>query len=131
MKHPPGIYRYGSTRTKGEGWRIGVSRHVPRGVRREDWAKRGYFDLWLPLLSPSADLVKEYIGGKITWNVFSRRYRSEMKEPECRHVIDLLAAMSREVTFCLGCFCEDECRCHRSVLQQLVAKRRAALKSFP
>lgn len=128
MKPTPGIYRYGSPRTSGEGQRIGVSRHVPRGVRREDWASRGYFDLWLPLLSPSADLVKEYLADEITWAVFSRRYRTEMKKRECSQMIDLLAMMSREATFCLGCFCEDETRCHRSVLQQLIAQRRKLLK---
>ncbi|WP_395745258.1 DUF488 domain-containing protein [Prosthecobacter sp.] len=128
MKHAPGIYRYGSARSKGEGLRIGVSRHVPRGVRREDWAKDGYFDLWLPLLSPSADLVNAYLSDKITWAVFSRRYRSQMKKRECSQIIDLLALMSQQATFCLGCFCEDETRCHRSLLQQLVAERCKVLK---
>lgn len=131
MKPPPGIYRYGSPRGKGEGPRIGVSRHVPRGVRREDWASHDYFDLWLPLLSPSAPLVKAYLAHDISWSVFSRRYRSEMNKPECRHVIDLLAMLSSEATFCLGCFCEDETRCHRSLLQQLITERRAALKPPP
>lgn len=131
MNTPPGTYRYGSERVAGEGWRLGVARHLPRGVRREDWVKRGYFDLWLPLLAPSAGLVKEYLGGKIAWTAFSRRYRAEMKKPECRQVIELLAGFSGETPFSLGCFCENESRCHRSLLHQLVTERRADLPPIP
>jgi len=123
----PGVYRYGSPRVIGEGWRIGVARLVPRGIRREDRAKLGHFDLWLPLLAPSAELVKTYLHDEVSWEVFSRRYRSEMKRPECRQVIDLLAMFSRTTAFCVGCFCEDETRCHRSILQPLIVKRREAL----
>ncbi|MCW5556445.1 MAG: DUF488 family protein [Verrucomicrobiae bacterium] len=129
MNPHPSTYRYGSARASGEGLRIGVARHLPRGVRREDWAKRSYFDLWLPLLAPPPALVKDYLGKKITWTVFSRRYRTEMKKSECRQVIDLLAGFSRETSLSLGCFCEDESRCHRSVLQQLITKRRDELPS--
>jgi len=131
MKPLPGTYRYGSERSPGEGRRIGVARHLPRGVRREDWRRRGYFDLWLPLLSPSAGLVRDYLRGRVAWTAFSRRYRAEMKRPECRQVIELLAGFSCETAFSLGCFCEDESRCHRSVLRQLIAERRAAPPPVP
>lgn len=127
MTHGPALYRYASERADGEGCRIGVARHLPRGVRREDWSRRGHFDVWLPLLAPSAGLVKEYLADKITWSMFSRRYRAEMKKPECRQVIGLLAVMSCGAPFSLGCFCEDESRCHRSVLRELVIARRAVI----
>lgn len=127
MNSAPGIYRYASPRKEGEGRRIGVARHLPRGVRREDWARRGYFDLWLPLLAPSAGLVKDYLGEKIAWSAFARRYRAEMKSPECRQMMDVIALMSLDRPISLGCFCEDENRCHRSVLRGLIAKRRDEL----
>lgn len=123
----PGIYRYASPRAESEGWRIGVARHLPRGVRREDWGRRGYFDLWLPLLAPSASLVKDYLSEKIAWSAFARRYKAEMKAPECRQMMDLMALLSLDRPISLGCFCEDETRCHRSLLRQLVAERRAEL----
>lgn len=115
-------YRYGTDRQPGEGFRIGVTRHVPRGVRREDWQRRNYFDLWLPLLSPSADLLARYRQEKISFAVFSSQYKSQMKAPECRQVIELLAAVSLRQRLSLGCFCENESRCHRSLLQKLVLK---------
>lgn len=120
MRTVPGIYRYGSERGSGEGLRIGVTRHPPRGVKKEDWARLGYCDLWFPLLAPSAELVKEYRGGKIEWEAFARRYRTEMRKPECHHAIELLAAFAKAVPFSIGCFCEDEDRCHRSLLRGLV-----------
>lgn len=124
---PPGTYRYATPREAGEGLRIGVTRHVPRGVRKEDWKRRGYFDLWLPLLSPSAELLKGYLHGKITWAVFARRYRTEMKSAECKQVIDLLASISWTMHFSIGCFCEDESHCHRSLLLPLITSRRKVL----
>ncbi len=131
MKTVPGIYRYGSPRAAGEGWRIGVARHLPRGVRREDWRKQGHFDLRLPLLAPSAGLVKAYRGGEISWAAFARRYRQEMKQPECRQVIDLLAGFALTTPFSLGCYCEDESRCHRSLLQRLIRDSPAAKQHPP
>jgi uncharacterized protein YeaO (DUF488 family) len=127
MKSGPGIYRYGSPRTQGEGLRIGCARHLPRGVRREDWSRKNFFDLRLPLLAPTAPLVKAYLGGSISWAVFRRKYRAEMKAPECRQVIDLLAGLSLATPFALGCFCEDETHCHRSLLQRLVVDSRARI----
>ncbi len=122
----PGVYRYATPRQPGEGLRIGVTRHPPRGVRREDWQRRGYFDLWLPLLAPSAALLKQYREEKVTWAVFARRYRAEMKQPACRHSIALLAAFSHTTAFSIGCYCADETRCHRSLLLPLVLAGRDA-----
>jgi uncharacterized protein YeaO (DUF488 family) len=116
-----GIYRYGSERRLGEGLRIGAARFVPRGVRREDWQRNGCFDLWLPLLAPSADLVGEFRHGHIPFATFARRYRSEMKSRESSQVIDLLAGVSLFQPISLGCYCEDESVCHRSILIQLIA----------
>lgn len=123
----PRTYRYATPRERGEGLRIGVTRHLPRGVRREDWQKRGYFDLWMPLLSPSAELLKTYRDDKLTWAAFARRYRTELKQPACRQMIDVLAIFSHTTPFSIGCFCEDEAHCHRSLLLPLILKRRAEL----
>jgi uncharacterized protein YeaO (DUF488 family) len=129
MKTGFGTYRYGTPRVRGEGLRIGVARYAPRGVRREDRAKDGYFDLWLPLLAPSAELVKEYTHDKVTRAVFARRYRAEMKKPECRQVIDFLAGLSQSVPFSVGCYCEDESHCHRSLLHELICASRSEKKA--
>lgn len=121
-------YRYGSKRQPGEGLRIGSARYLPRGIRREDWQPGNYFDLRLPLLAPSTKLVSEYKHGKIGFPAFSRHYRSEMKAPECRQVIELLAGVALFQPISVGCFCEDESKCHRSLLRDLIekeAKRKA------
>lgn len=128
---PPGIYRYATPRQAGEGLRIGVTRHAPRGVRREDRRQLGYFDLWLPMLGPSAALLKEYREEKLTWAAFARRYRGEMRQPACQQVIQLLAAFSRSTPFSLGCYCADESHCHRSLLLPLVLEARAANAEHP
>ena len=120
MKALLSTYGYGSVREPNEGLRLGVARHVPRGVRREDWQRRNYFDLWLPLLAPTSELVAKYKGGEISFAVFSRRYRSQMKAAESRQVIELLATVSLVQPISIGCFCEDESRCHRSLLQKLL-----------
>lgn len=114
-------YRYASPRSETEGVRIGVARFLPRGVRREDWQKKGYFDLWLPTLAPDPEAIKAYLSGKMKFSAFARHYRSELKGKDCRHVIELLAGMSLFVPLTLGCFCEDESRCHRIVLRECVA----------
>lgn len=123
---PPGMYRYASPRQPVEGLRIGVTRHAPRGIRREDRQRLGYFDLWLPMLGPSPALLKEYREEKLTWAVFARRYRKEMRQPQCQQVIQLLAAFSHTTPFSLGCYCEDETHCHRSLLLPLVLEERKA-----
>ncbi len=115
------LYRYGEARGL-PGLSIGVTRHLPRGVRRQDFATRGYFDVWLPVLAPGSELVKAYTHGDISFAAFSRHYRAEMKTPETRHVIDLLAATALRLSVHLGCFCEDENACHRSILRDLILK---------
>jgi uncharacterized protein YeaO (DUF488 family) len=119
-------YRYGSPRSRNELLRIGVARQVPRGVRREDWQRLGYFDVWMPLLAPSSELRKEYQGGKLSFDEFSCRYRKEMAQRESRQLIELLAAMLPFHPISIGCYCEDEARCHRSLLRQLIEEEAKA-----
>lgn len=126
MKPSLTTYRYGSSREANEGLRVGVARHVPRGVRREDWQRKGYFDLWVPLLAPDADLVHQYRHGEITFAVFSRHYRAEMKKRESLQVIELLAGISLFLPISIGCFCEDEAHCHRSILKEILTKSASA-----
>jgi uncharacterized protein YeaO (DUF488 family) len=126
---PPGHYRYGTPRCPGEGWRIGVTRHPPRGIRKSEWRQRGYFDLWLPQLAPSAALLKAYLDEKLTWAVFARRYRAEMRQPDCQRLIDVLGAFSNTSMFSIGCFCQNESRCHRSLLLPLILQSRASIPS--
>ena len=124
------IVRLGTARRAKEGLRIGTVRHPPRGVRKADYARRNYFDVWLPELSPSAPLVKWFISAPPTlkrWATFSRRYRREMQTPVARRLIELLAALSSRTNFSAGCYCEDENRCHRSVLKQLLIDQGAQL----
>jgi uncharacterized protein YeaO (DUF488 family) len=121
MKRPQiSTYRLGSPRTKQEGLRLGTVRHLPRGVPRSEYAKRDLFDVWLPLLAPSRELLATFLDGKKTPQQFFRAYRAEMQRPEARHTIELLAAISRVTPLAVGCFCEDESRCHRSVLIELI-----------
>jgi uncharacterized protein YeaO (DUF488 family) len=116
-------YRYGSPRNPDEGLRIGSARHLPRGVKRTDWQRGNYFDTRLPLVAPTADLVTAFKHEQIDFRTFARRYRTQMKAPEARHVIDLLAAVARIQPISVGCFCEDESRCHRSILRGLILER--------
>jgi uncharacterized protein YeaO (DUF488 family) len=121
------VVRLGSPRTPGEGLRIGTVRRPPRGVPRAQWAARDYFDVWLPALSPSDALVKtarQAASGR-DWQRFARRYRAEMKQPDADRLLTLLAALSRQTSFSVGCYCQDETRCHRSVLAQLLAEHGA------
>ncbi|HTQ38552.1 MAG TPA: DUF488 family protein [Pirellulales bacterium] len=121
-------YRLGSPRTKHEGLRLGTVRHLPRGVPRSEYARRDFFDVWLPLVAPSRELLAAFKDGKKTPQQFFRAYQAEMQRPEARHTIELLAAISRRTPIAVGCFCEDETRCHRSVLIELI---RAAGKHLP
>jgi uncharacterized protein YeaO (DUF488 family) len=126
------VVRLGSPRARGEGLRLGTVRRPPRGVKKEDFARRDYYDLWLPLLAPSAALVKTALGKPWTderWARFDRAYRREMSGAEPAQVIGLLAAMSHHVDFSVGCYCEDETRCHRSVLKTLLAEQGAKVQS--
>jgi uncharacterized protein YeaO (DUF488 family) len=113
-------YRIGSPRKKNEGLRIGTVRLLPRGVPKREYAKRGLFDVWLPLVAPSRELLAAFKADKKTPQQFFRAYRAEMQRPEARHTIELLAAISRQTPIAVGCYCPDESRCHRSVLIELV-----------
>lgn len=126
------IVQLGGPRTSGEGLRLGTVRRPPRGVPKAEFAKRDYYDVWLPNLSPSATLVSEAQaalqgGNEKGWAAFERKFRAEMNEPDASRVLDLLAALSHQTSFSLGCYCEDEQRCHRSVLRALLRERGAAL----
>lgn len=123
------IVRLGSPRAPGEGLRIGTVRRPPRGVRREDIPRRDYYDVWLPLLAPSAADVRLALAASSAaeWQRFARRYRAAMREPAARHVLDVLAALSHQTDFALGCYCAEESRCHRSLLRALFAERGAAI----
>jgi uncharacterized protein YeaO (DUF488 family) len=124
------IVRLGAPRARGEGLRLGTVRRLPRGVRKRDYARRDWFDLWFPDLAPSAALFAfaraRPLEGK-RWTMFARRYRREMDAPGARRAIELLARLSHQADFSVGCYCEDERRCHRSVLRKLLAGRGAEM----
>jgi uncharacterized protein YeaO (DUF488 family) len=125
------VVRLGSPRTAGEGLRIGTVRRPPRGVPRAEFARRDFYDVWLPQLSPSAELVKAgQAAGEdaAAWRAFARRFRAEMAEGDAARLLDLLAALSHRTDLAVGCYCEDEARCHRSVLRELLAERGGALR---
>lgn len=121
------IVRLGSPRQAGEGLRIGTVRRPPRGVRKERYAADDWYDVWYPDLAPSAALMAE--GRAVTdaagWAIFERAFRAEMAEPAARRTLDLLAALSATADFSVGCYCESEDRCHRSVLRALLRERGA------
>ncbi len=123
------IVRLGSPRSRGEGLRIGTVRRPPRGVPKSDFASGDWYDVWYPNLAPSEALVKK--GQAATtdaeWKAFARGYRAEMRKPEASRTLDLLAALSRTADFAVGCYCEDEARCHRGVLRELLEARGAHL----
>ena len=123
------IVQLGSPRTRDEGLRIGTVRRPPRGVPKSDYASRNYYDVWLPNLAPSEQLLKAGRSAKdgTDWRSFVKRYRSEMSQAETSRVLDLLAALSHQANFSVGCYCNDEQHCHRSVLRQLLAERGASL----
>ncbi len=124
------IVQLGTPRERGEGLRIGTVRRPPRGVRKEQYAARDFFDVWLPDLAPSQALVRWVMAAPLTpkrWAAFSRRYRQEMRQPAARRLLTLLAALSAEANLSVGCYCEDEARCHRSVLRQLLIEQGARI----
>ena len=116
------IVQLGSPRRAGEGPRLGTLRRPPRGVRKADYARRDFFDAWLPELAPSAPLVKWALAQAFTparWASYSRRYRAEMRAPAAARLIAALAALSKEADFAVGCYCDDVTRCHRSLLGEI------------
>ncbi len=124
------IVRLGSPRARGEGLRIGTVRRLPRGVRKQDYASLDYFDVWLPELSPSADLVDWVRAAPFTparLRTFERRYRSEMRRPGPQRLIGLLAALSQQTNFAVGCYCADETHCHRTILREILSEQGAKL----
>jgi uncharacterized protein YeaO (DUF488 family) len=124
------IVRLGTPRAAHEGLRLGTVRRPPRGVRKGDFARRDYYDLWLPMLSPSPPVVSRAMSQPWTdarWAKFVRDYRAEMSRPEPKQMIELLARLSQEVNFSLGCYCEREERCHRAVLKALLTGQGAKL----
>jgi uncharacterized protein YeaO (DUF488 family) len=126
------IVRLGTPRGPAEGIRFGTVRRPPRGVRRENYARRDYFDLWLPELAPSAPLVSYALSEPFTagrWKTYARRYRAEMAQPAARRLIALLAALSSHADFSVGCYCEDESHCHRSLLRELLVGAGATVDS--
>lgn len=118
------LVRLGTPRAPGEGPRLGTVRRPPRGVPRAEFATRDFYDTWLPVLAPSAELVAEgrQAADARAFAHFARRYRREMAEPAPRQVIALLAVLSQHADFAVGCYCEDATRCHRSVLGELLAE---------
>ena len=121
------IVRLGTKRARHEGLRVGTVRRPPRGVPKAEFSSGNWYDVWLPNLAPSPQTVKLGLSAKSLreWSAFVRRYRTEMAKPENSRVLDLLAALSHESNFSVGCYCEDESRCHRSVLRELLRGRGA------
>ena len=121
------IVRLGSPRAPGEGLRQGTVRRPPRGVPKEEFARRDFYDVWLPNLAPSAELMAEGRAAQDDkeWASFRRRYLAEMKQPDASHLLDALAALSHQGAFAVGCYCENEQRCHRSLLRELLLARGA------
>lgn len=120
------IIQLGSPRRRGEGLRLGTVRRPPRGVPKVDYARQDWFDVWLPNLAPSAALMRRTsIGAGNWWPAFEKRFTAELKKPEASHLLDALAALSRTTNFSVGCYCDDERRCHRSVLRRELQARGA------
>ncbi|PYY13159.1 MAG: DUF488 domain-containing protein [Acidobacteria bacterium] len=124
---PIAVVRLGSPRKPREGLRLGTVLRPPRGVSKTEFAKRDFYDVWLPNLAPSQELVTfaQSSQDDRSWTTFKRKFRAEMNKPEAAKLLDLLAAFSRQTNFSLGCYCENEERCHRSVLKELLAERGA------
>src|SRR5579862_1880149 len=123
------VIQLGSPRRAGEGLRIGTVRRPPRGVAKQQWARRDYFDVWYPLLAPSAALMRATRAARArprdakSWRAFARQYRAEMSEPNAARTLDVLAALSRSANFSIGCYCEQERSCHRGILRALLKQR--------
>ena len=124
------VVRLGSDRRKGEGTRVGTVRRPPRGVPKAEFASQNWYDVWFPNLAPSLETMK--LGQKARteseWVAFRKKYRAEMETPENSHALSLLAALSHQTDFSVGCYCEDESRCHRAVLRALLIDKGAAVE---
>ena len=124
------IVRLGTPRIPGEGTRIGTVRRPPRGVPRAQFSAQNWYDVWFPNLAPSVETMKlgQRAAAPAQWSVFARKYKAEMAAPEARHDLELLASLSHTTNFSVGCYCEDESRCHRSVLRQLLIENGAKVE---
>lgn len=119
------VVRLGTPRARDESLRLGTVRRPPRGVPKKDYSRLDFYDVWVPELAPSPALFSWIKSSPITdarWRTYARRYRAEMKRPEARHLIELLAALSQHANFSIGCYCENESRCHRSLLRELLVE---------
>ncbi len=125
------IVKLGSSRMEGEGTRIGTVRRPPRGVPKAEFAARNWYDVWFPNLAPSVETMKlgQQAKTPAQWAAFARKYRAEMASPDNSHALEVLAALSHQTNFSVGCYCEDEARCHRSVLRELLAEKGARLEA--
>ena len=124
------VVRLGSPRATGEGLRVGTVRRPPRGVKKSDYARRDYYDVWLPELAPSEKLFRWAVSQPWTdarWRRYSKAYKREMKTPAAQRLLELLARLSHRSSFSVGCYCEDEKRCHRSILRTLLREKDARL----
>lgn len=124
------IVRLGSPREDGEGLRVGTVRRPPRGVKKEDYARKDIYDVWFPNLAPSEALLKEALGAadERAWKAFTRKFIAELKAPAASKDLDLLAALSHHTNLSVGCYCEDENRCHRSILREMLVARGADVR---
>ena len=123
------IVRLGSPRAEGEGPRIGTVRRPPRGVPKAEFASQNWYDTWFPNLAPSVETMKLGQGASTPaqWAAFAKKYRAEMAEPDARHALELLAVLSQSSNFSVGCYCEHEAQCHRSVLRALLTEHGALI----
>lgn len=125
------IVRLGSGRYQEEGLRIGTVRRPPRGVPKSEYSSRNWYDVWLPNVAPTSELMKigQAVKTEKDWILFAKKYRTELKNPEKSRIIDLLAALSHHSNFSVGCYCKNEARCHRSILKEILAERGAKIAS--
>jgi len=123
------IIRLGTARSANEGLRIGTVRRPPRGVPKTEFASQDWYDVWYPNLAPSVETMKlgQSVESDKDWAAFSKKYRAEMNEPDASRNLDLLAALSHQANFAVGCYCENEARCHRSLLRGLLQERGASI----
>jgi uncharacterized protein YeaO (DUF488 family) len=121
------IIQFGTHRKLGKGLRLGTVRRPPRGVRKSDYARFNYYDVWFPNLAPSAKLLRDTgaIVDERSWVAFIRKFRRELNQPDRSRELDMLAALSHQTNLSLGCYCQDESRCHRSLLRELLVERGA------
>jgi len=124
------IVRLGTPRAANEGTRLGTVRRPPRGVPRKDFSRLDWYDVWFPVLAPSAAIMKLGLSAQAEkqWKTFARKYRAEMAAPAASQSLDVLAALSHHANFSVGCYCEDPARCHRSLLRELLVERGAKLE---